>query len=127
MVPKALLGGVIGFIIGGLVVSTAYTLDKDGVGGGGPTTTHSQGADDKLSVLKGDDFDKAFLKEMIDHHQGAIDIAKLAENNAKHEEIKSLSRDILRAQSLEIDMMQTWQGDWGYKDIPKSHNIHSNE
>jgi uncharacterized protein (DUF305 family) len=104
------------------VVSTAYTLDKDRIDDGRPTTTHSQGADDKLSVLKGDDFDKAFLKEMIDHHQGAIDMAMLAEANAKHGEIKKLSQDILSAQSSEIDMMQTWQTDWGYKIVPRSHD-----
>lgn len=88
------------------------------------TTDHNQATTDKLKNLKGDDFDKAFLEEMIVHHEGAIDMAKLIETNAKHDELKRLGRDIMSAQSREIDMMQTWQGDWGYKDVPKSHQSH---
>jgi len=78
---------------------------------------------DNLKNKTGDDFDKAFLSEMIEHHQGAIDMAKLAKTNAKHDAIKKLADDILDAQSREIDHMQTWQGDWGYKSVPKSHGM----
>lgn len=76
---------------------------------------------DELNSRTGDDFDKNFLAMMIAHHQGAIDMAKLAEKNAKHQEVKDLSKDILSAQSKEIDEMQTWQTDWGYKTTPQSH------
>lgn len=74
-----------------------------------------------LNSRTGDDFDKNFLSMMIAHHQGAIDMAKLADKNAKHQEVKDLSKDILGAQSKEIDQMQTWQTDWGYKSTPQSH------
>lgn len=80
--------------------------------------------DEMAASLKGktgDDFDKAFIEHMIVHHQGAIDMANLAKQNAKHDEVKKLADDILAAQSKEIDMMQTWQSNWGYKDSPKSH------
>jgi uncharacterized protein (DUF305 family) len=77
----------------------------------------------ELDNRTGDDFDQSFLSMMIAHHQGAIDMAKLADMNAKHQEIKDLSKDILSAQSKEIDQMQTWQGDWGYKTVPKSHDM----
>ena len=76
-----------------------------------------------LKNKTGDDFDKAFIEQMIIHHQGAIDMAKLAQNNAKHDEVKNLANDILSAQSKEIDMMQIWQGDWGYKSVPGSHDM----
>jgi uncharacterized protein (DUF305 family) len=79
----------------------------------------------KLQGKTGDDFDKAFISDMIAHHQGAIDMAKLAKANAKHDEIKKMADDIISAQSKEIDMMQTWQGDWGYKMVPKSHEMMS--
>lgn len=75
----------------------------------------------ELSGRTGDDFDKNFLAMMIAHHQGAIDMAKLADKNAKHQEVKDLSKDILSAQSKEIDEMQTWQTEWGYKTTPQSH------
>ncbi len=67
-----------------------------------------------LKGKTGDDFDKTFVSEMIDHHQGAIDMAKLAQKNAKHDEIKNLSNDIISAQTKEIDMMKAWQDTWGY-------------
>ena len=76
-----------------------------------------------LTGKTGDEFDKAFLAAMIVHHQGAIEMAKLAKTNAKHDEVKKLAGNILIAQSKEIDMMQTWQGDWGYKNVPTSHDM----
>jgi len=51
---------------------------------------------------------------MIMHHQGAIEMANLAKQQAKHEEIKNMANDIISAQSKEIDMMQSWQTNWGY-------------
>lgn len=121
MDTKPLLYGLIGFFIGGLLVSVAATtFDKESLQeSSNAGNSHSV---ESLRSKTGDDFDKAFMEEMVVHHQSAIDMAKLAETNAKHDEIKSLSKDILTAQSGEIDMMQTWQGDWGYKTVPRSHN-----
>lgn len=75
-----------------------------------------------LKGKTGDDFDKTFLSGMIAHHQGAIDMAKLAQKNAKHQEIKKMADDIMSAQSKEIDQMQTWQTTWGYKNTPQIEN-----
>ena len=69
---------------------------------------------DSLKGKTGDDFDKVFISEMIDHHQGAIDMAELAEKNSKHDEVKNLADDIISAQTKEIDMMRAWQESWGY-------------
>ena len=77
----------------------------------------SMGMDDmtaKLTGKTGDDFDKTFLSEMIVHHQGAISMANLAKQNAKHDEIKKLADDIVAAQTKEITEMKQWQKDWGY-------------
>lgn len=60
----------------------------------------------------GDAFDQAFLSEMIVHHQGAIDMAELAMANAKHQEIKDLSKAIVSAQTNEIAQMEAWQNRW---------------
>lgn len=67
-----------------------------------------------LKGLKGDEFDKKFISEMITHHEGAVDMAKLALTNAKHQEIKSMAQNIISAQTKEIDEMRTWQKDWNY-------------
>lgn len=77
----------------------------------------SMSMDDMVSNLNGktgDDFDKLFISEMIDHHQGAIDMANLAKQNAKHDEVKKLADDIVAAQTKEIEQMKAWQKQWGY-------------
>jgi uncharacterized protein (DUF305 family) len=67
-----------------------------------------------LKGKTGTSFDKAFIEEMIIHHQGAIDMAKQAQINAQHEEIKVLANDIITAQTKEIELMKEWQKAWGY-------------
>ena len=61
-----------------------------------------------------EEFDKAFISEMIVHHQGAIDMANAAKTNAKHDEIKAMAGDIISAQTKEINQMKEWQKTWGY-------------
>ena len=142
MKKESIMIGVIGLLVGvvltGFVAGQSVNNNNSGMMRmmGMHTSTNSQGMmdDDDMSMgemttmLKnktGDDFDKAFIEQMIIHHQGAIDMAKLAEANAKHDEIKNLAKDILSAQSKEIDEMQTWQTNWGYKTTPsiESHNM----
>jgi uncharacterized protein (DUF305 family) len=65
-----------------------------------------------LQGKTGDAFDQEFLAEMIVHHQGAIDMAKLALSNAKHQEIKDLAQAIISAQTKEIGEMKQWQKSW---------------
>jgi hypothetical protein len=67
-----------------------------------------------LQGRTGDDFDEAFIRMMIPHHQGAIDMARLAQKNASHQEIKDMADAIISAQQNEIDMMKGWLEDWDY-------------
>ena len=113
METKPLLFGLIGFFVGGLIVSVAATtFDK-------PNTTTGEHMNmnqmtESLKDKQGDEFDQALIAEMIVHHQGAVDMAQLAESNAKHEEIKKMSREIISAQEAEIEVMKRWQSEWGY-------------
>ena len=67
-----------------------------------------------LKDKTGDEFDQAFIDMMIAHHEGAVDMAIIAKSNAKHDEIKKLSDEIIAAQTKEISQMRQWQLDWGY-------------
>lgn len=70
---------------------------------------------DMTSSLKnktGDDFDKAFLDEMVVHHQGAIDMANLVLTTSKRPELLELARNIITAQTQEITMMNDWRSAW---------------
>jgi len=60
----------------------------------------------------GDEFDKVFLSEMIVHHEGAVQMAQLALQNAKHQEIKDLAQAIITAQNIEIAQMKGWNSAW---------------
>jgi len=50
---------------------------------------------------------------MILHHQGAIEMAAMAEGRAQSEEVQQLSSDIQFAQQPEIDLMTSWLETWG--------------
>ncbi len=65
-----------------------------------------------LSGKTGDAFDKAFLSEMIVHHQGAVDMAEAVLATSKRPELIQLAKDIIAAQTKEIGMMQGWQKAW---------------
>ena len=58
-----------------------------------------------LSTLKGAKFDKAFLKAMIAHHQGAIEMTSLLKGS-KNSEAKKLASDVVRVQKSEISKMK---------------------
>ena len=54
------------------------------------------------------DADVAFVKGMIPHHQGAIDMAKVVLQHGKDEQTKKWANDVIREQQREIDEMQAW-------------------
>lgn len=127
MQTKPLLYGLIGFFLGGLLVAiAATTFNKPDQENASDTNTSmsSMSMDamtDDLKNITGDEFDKAFISSMIAHHEGAVEMAKLSAKNAKHEEIKSLSNDIISAQEKEITEMKQWQMDWGYSSMMMDH------
>lgn len=67
-----------------------------------------------LEGKTGDAFDQAFLDAMIEHHEGAVDMAELALDHAKHEAIHTLAETIIETQQREIDLMHQWKDAWGY-------------
>ena len=54
------------------------------------------------------DPDAAFVKGMIAHHQGAVDMANVVLQFGEDEEIKKLANDIIAAQTAEIAWMREW-------------------
>lgn len=58
------------------------------------------------------DLDLAFIDSMIPHHEGAVEMARLALEQAEHQEIKDLATAIISAQQREIDEMRAWRDAW---------------
>lgn len=133
---KQILYGVIGLLLGvGLATYTASTAvntnntdmmrmmgmrddanmmeqkQQDGMMG------MSSSMDDMMDSMmdkSGDEFDQSFISAMTAHHDGAIEMAKQAQVNAKHSEIKTMAQEIIDAQTKEINQMKMWQSQWGY-------------
>ncbi|MCM8748269.1 DUF305 domain-containing protein [Thermomicrobiaceae bacterium CFH 74404] len=69
--------------------------------------------------------DEQFLAAMIEHHQGAIDMAEIALDRAEHPEVRQLSEEIIAAQQAEIEQMRAWQREWfGAEATPGGHAGH---
>jgi uncharacterized protein (DUF305 family) len=56
--------------------------------------------------VTGNGIDRAFVTEMVPHHQSAVEMAELAQRNSEHPEIKQLAQEIIAAQNAEIEQMR---------------------
>ena len=115
---------IVGVFIGWIICSNkqSYTTIPNNMhmmDNGGVMQNGMMGMNDTMgsmmSGLKGktgDEFDKAFLSEMIVHHQGAVEMAQAVLATSKRPELIKLANDIITAQTGEIKMMQDWQKAW---------------
>lgn len=58
----------------------------------------------------GAELEKAFITDMIPHHQGAVDMAKLLlQDKTVRPELVKFANEIITAQEREIGQMKEWQ------------------
>jgi uncharacterized protein (DUF305 family) len=143
MKKESILAGIVGLLVGvlmtGFAAGQAVNNKHAGMMNmmGMEKQMHEQNASghndmsmssmtEQLKKKTGDDFDKAFLEMMISHHVGAVEMAELIPDRAKHEEIKKLGSVIIDAQTKEIADMKQWQKDWGYSASEMNHKMHGN-
>ncbi|BDI20772.1 hypothetical protein ANSO36C_65740 (plasmid) [Nostoc cf. commune SO-36] len=57
-------------------------------------------------------YDLRFIDAMTPHHQGAVEMAKVAQEKSKRPEIKKLASEIIRDQDKEIAQLKQWRTAW---------------
>ena len=71
---------------------------------------HAMGmTDDAASLKTAKPFDEAFMKMMISHHVGAVEMAKVELAKGADPELKQLAQEIIDAQQREIDAMNEFR------------------
>lgn len=73
--------------------------------GGDPMTA-------SLRPLKNEKFEMSFLSQMIQHHRGAIEMAKMVPSRTKRPELNQLAVGIIEAQQQEIGQLTQWLKEW---------------
>ena len=135
MNKQSILFGIIGLVIGALAMMALATNAVNSnnqsmmgmMGMGQMNRMMDQKEDNKRNMgmsssmddmmvsmnnISGYEFDEAFINAMIVHHTGAIKMAEQAEHKAEHQEIKDLAKNIINAQTSEIEEMIQWKKNW---------------
>jgi uncharacterized protein (DUF305 family) len=65
---------------------------------------------DKLRAAAGAAFDKQFATMMVDHHEGAIEMARDVQKNGSNADVRKLAADIERTQQAEVTTLRKFIG-----------------
>ena len=98
----------------GALALTAFLAgcgDSTEPAGGG--TTAASTTDGEQAAQEHNEADTMFAQMMIVHHEGAIEMAQLAQEQAVTPEVQELAAQIEAAQGPEIELMQSWLQQWG--------------
>lgn len=94
------------------IATPTPTIDPESLAYDEPKTAMDYSMADmieNMQKLQGDRFDREYLKMMIGHHQGAVDMAQMAIERTKRDDIRKMAQDIISTQTREIEMMQQWE------------------
>lgn len=113
MKKESILYGVIGLLVGIVLAGSfgTYAVNNNQRGMMNVMGMNSS------RVMNGD-MDRMFIEQMIPHHDSAIAMAKLAQNKAKRQEIKTMANNVITSQSAENQQMREWYKNWYGTDVP---------
>jgi len=130
MQPISLRTGFLGFTLvaiaslTGGVLTGCSTAPQNQSQAQNPSTTdaagkadmgHGNGMNHSMAMDLGPadaDYDLRFIDGMTPHHQGAVVMAKEAQQKSQRPEIKQLADNIIKAQNKEIEQMKQWRKAW---------------
>src|SRR4051812_5221566 len=110
----ARLTGLAGALVAGTLLLAGCGDDASDAAGHGSMMSSSGPASSSASAeADHNDADVTFAQEMIPHHQSAIMMAQMAQNQAADQRVRDLAARIEAAQEPEIKTMSGWLADWG--------------
>jgi uncharacterized protein (DUF305 family) len=71
-----------------------------------------------LRSLSGTAFDVEFLRLMIRHHQGGLEMAQYAQQHGETDVVRSLAKSIADSQTAETELMKGMLADRGGTPLP---------
>ncbi|GAA4064877.1 DUF305 domain-containing protein [Streptomyces shaanxiensis] len=93
------------------VPSATPGMDHSGHSGGSGMAGMMDPADmDKLSKASGKDFDTMFLTMMVEHHEGAVEMAEAEKAKGRYGPATELADAVITAQTAEIEEMNKLLG-----------------
>lgn len=98
-----------------LVISMLIVVFIIGIGAGYAISPEyaKQSAMHTNNLGKADEnYDAKFIDAMIEHHEGAIEMAEDAKMKSERTEVLNLAEEIINTQSTEIKMMMQWKEEW---------------
>jgi uncharacterized protein (DUF305 family) len=70
------------------------------------------------------EFDQMFIDMMVPHHQSAIEMAQIMQQQGENPELKAMAESMIQSQQAEIDQLRQWRQQWyGSSETPPMNQM----
>lgn len=99
-----------------IAVGGAVALTRDDSTHGSMASTDGMDGMDHSGGMaletNGQPYDQAFIDNMVPHHEGAVEMARIELAKGTRADVKKLAARVVAAQNAEIERMKAWRNEW---------------